>query len=69
MITKEEALKKIEYIESKINELVYALYGLTEEEVDVIENGWKPFITQPNGNALGENENKNNFTGWKPNIK
>ena len=39
MITKEEALKKIEYIESKINELVYALYGLTEEEVDVIENG------------------------------
>jgi hypothetical protein len=39
------------------------LYGLSNEEIEIVENGCKPFITQPNGNALGKNENKNNFTG------
>jgi len=29
--------QRIEYIESKINELVYALYGLGEEEVEIVE--------------------------------
>jgi hypothetical protein len=29
---------KIDYIETKINKLVYQLYELTEEEIKIVEN-------------------------------
>jgi adenine-specific DNA-methyltransferase len=32
---------KIEYCENRINELVYQLYGLSEEEINIIENSLK----------------------------
>jgi copper chaperone CopZ len=30
-------LTKIDYCESRINEIVYELYGLTEEEIKIVE--------------------------------
>ena len=33
----EQLKQRIEYIEGKINEIVYALYDLTEEEIRIIE--------------------------------
>lgn len=33
--------KEIQELESKINQLVYELYGLTTEEIDIIENSFK----------------------------
>jgi len=35
----EQIKSRIEYCEDKINEIVYELYGLTEEEVKIIEKG------------------------------
>ncbi|MDR0206233.1 MAG: N-6 DNA methylase [Bacteroidales bacterium] len=38
LLEKKEQLKqRIEYSEDKINEIVYELYGLTEEEIEIIE--------------------------------
>jgi hypothetical protein len=34
---KEQIKTKIDYHEDKINELVYALYELTEEEIKIVE--------------------------------
>lgn len=40
--TKREQIKrKIEYCEDKINELVYELYNLTYEEIQIVENSYK----------------------------
>lgn len=33
-----QILSKIDYCENKINELVYQLYGLTDDEIKIIEN-------------------------------
>lgn len=34
---KEQIKRKIDHFEDKINELVYKLYDLTEEEIKIIE--------------------------------
>ena len=36
---REQIKRKIDHFEDKINELVYKLYDLTEEEIRIIENG------------------------------
>ena len=35
---KEQLQTRIEYSEGKIDEIVYGLYGLTEEEIKIVEN-------------------------------
>lgn len=44
MITKQEAYTKISELCDRINRLVYQLYGLTEEEIALVEG-----VTQKNG--------------------
>jgi len=36
---KEQLKARIDYTDQKIDKLVYELYGLTEEEIRIIENG------------------------------
>ena len=37
----EQIQSRIDYYEDKINKLVYQLYELTEEEIEIVENSTK----------------------------
>ena len=36
---RQQLQRAIDHVENKINELVYELYGLTEEEIGIVVNG------------------------------
>lgn len=39
MTAKEQIKRKIAHFEDKVNEIVYKLYDLTDDEIKIVENG------------------------------